>query len=72
MTHLVSLEQRIGRIHRLGQKRNVNIINLIASGTIENRMLNVLKFKSTMACGVLDNGEDALTLLSGFLSALKK
>lgn len=54
------LEQRIGRIHRLGQKRNVQIINLIASETIEHRMLDVHKFKSSLFGGVLDNGEDQI------------
>lgn len=54
------LEQRIGRIHRLGQKRNVTVINLVAAETIEHRMLSVLKFKSSMAAGILDGGEDAI------------
>jgi len=52
------LEQRIARVHRLGQNRNVSIINLVSAGTIEHRMLGVLKFKSSMAEGVLDSGED--------------
>ena len=55
-----TLEQRIARIYRMGQKRKVSIINLVSTGTIEHRMLDVLKFKSTMASGVLDNGEDAI------------
>lgn len=54
------LEQRVGRIHRLGQKHNVTVINMVAAGTIEHRMLSVLKFKSSMAAGVLDGGEDAI------------
>jgi SNF2 family DNA or RNA helicase len=54
------LEQRIARVYRMGQKRNVNIINLVSAGTIEHRMLDVLKFKSSMADGVLDNGDDAI------------
>lgn len=54
------LEQRIARVHRLGQKRNVQIINLIASETIEHRMLETLKFKSSLFGGVLDNGEDQI------------
>ncbi|MBX9853429.1 MAG: SWF/SNF helicase family protein, partial [Cytophagaceae bacterium] len=51
------LEQRIGRIHRMGQQKNVTIINLIAQNTIEHRMLEVLRFKSSLAEGILDNGE---------------
>lgn len=56
------LEQRIGRVHRMGQKRNVTVINLVAAQTIEHRMLSVLKFKSSMAAGILDGGEDAIFL----------
>ncbi len=56
------LEQRIGRIFRMGQKKKVNIINLVAINTIEHRMLDVLKFKSSMAEGVLDAGDDTILM----------
>ncbi|MCX6272701.1 MAG: DEAD/DEAH box helicase [Bacteroidetes bacterium] len=56
------LEQRIGRIHRLGQKKNVSVINFVSKGTIEHRMLGVLKFKSSLAEGVLDNGDDTIIM----------
>ena len=56
------LEQRIARVYRLGQQRNVTVINLISTGTIEHKMLDVLKFKSSMASGVLDGGEDTIFL----------
>ena len=36
------LEQRIGRIHRMGQVRPVRVINFVAKGTIEEGMLSVL------------------------------
>ena len=36
------LEQRMGRIHRYGQKREVRIVNLISGGTREGRVLAVL------------------------------
>ncbi len=51
------LEQRIGRIYRHGQKKNVNIINFVAEHTIEHSMLGKLKFKTALAEGILDNGE---------------
>lgn len=54
------LEQRIGRIYRHGQKRNINVINLVSLNSIEQRMLSVLKFKSSLFAGVLDNGEDQI------------
>ena len=56
------LEQRIARIYRIGQARNVQVINLIARGTIEEQMLGKLQFKSAMFEGVLDNGEDTIFL----------
>ena len=59
------LEQRIARIYRLGQQRNVQVINLVAAGTIEEQMLDKLRFKSAMFEGVLDNGQDAIFLGEG-------
>ncbi len=56
------LEQRIARIYRIGQKRNIQVINLVASGTIEERMLSTLNFKTKLFDGILDNGEDAFML----------
>ena len=55
------LEQRIGRIYRMGQSQNVTIINMVATQTIEHRMLGVLEFKGEMAKGVLDpEGDDTI------------
>ncbi len=59
------LEQRIARIYRLGQQRNVQVINLVSAGTIEEQMLDKLRFKSAMFEGVLDNGEDTIFLGEG-------
>ena len=56
------LEQRIARIYRLGQERNVQVINLVAKGTIEEQMIGKLRFKTAMFEGVLDNGEDTIFL----------
>jgi len=54
------LEQRIARIYRLGQKRNVSIINMVSAGTIEHKMLGVLSFKKGLAEGILDQGENTI------------
>ena len=54
------LEQRIARIYRLGQNNPVQIINMIAADTIEENMLSTLKFKSNLAAGILDGGDDAV------------
>ncbi len=56
------LEQRIARIYRMGQKKPVNIINLVSKDTIEEKMLGLLKFKSGMAAGVLDAAESSVFL----------
>ncbi|MBW7865669.1 MAG: DEAD/DEAH box helicase [Candidatus Hydrogenedens sp.] len=56
------LEQRVGRVHRLGQHRNVQVYHFIARDTIEHGMLDVLKFKSAMFEGVLDGGETEIFL----------
>ncbi len=39
------VEQRIGRVHRIGQKREVHIVNLVAAGTIEAYILQLLDKK---------------------------
>jgi SNF2 family DNA or RNA helicase len=51
------LEQRIARIYRHGQTKNVSIINFVALNTIEHSMLGKLKFKTALSEGILDNGE---------------
>ena len=69
------LEQRIGRLHRIGQQRGVEVINLISSGTIEEDMLSKLRFKASLFEGVLDGGEDAVflsnTQFDGLLGSLQ-
>lgn len=52
------LEQRIGRVHRLGQQDRVRVVNFVAEGTIEHGMLSVLRFKQGLFEGVLDGGAD--------------
>jgi superfamily II DNA or RNA helicase len=56
------LEQRIGRVHRMGQKEAVRVVNFVARGTIEEGMLGVLKFKKSLFAGVLDGGEKEVFL----------
>ncbi|MFW5692803.1 MAG: DEAD/DEAH box helicase, partial [Thermoguttaceae bacterium] len=56
------LEQRIGRVHRIGQRRPVRVVHFISQGTIEEGMLELLKFKKSVFSGVLDGGQDAVFL----------
>ncbi len=42
------IEQRVGRIHRVGQDREVRIYNLSARGTVEDYLLEILDQKLNM------------------------
>ena len=42
------IEQRVGRIHRIGQTRPVRIFNLSAEGTVEDYILEILERKLNM------------------------
>jgi SNF2 family DNA or RNA helicase len=42
------IEQRLGRLHRVGQTRDVLLTNLVSRGTIEQRILHVLETKINM------------------------
>ena len=41
----MQIEQRLGRIHRIGQEHDVMLVNLVSLGTIEERILSVLETK---------------------------
>jgi hypothetical protein len=70
------LEQRIGRVHRLGQTRGVQVINFVARGTIEEGMLSILAFKQSLFAGILDGGESEVVLqgtrLSKFMETVEQ
>ncbi|MBS1794002.1 MAG: DEAD/DEAH box helicase family protein [Acidobacteria bacterium] len=44
----MSIEQRIGRLHRIGQTREVFVFNLAAHGTLEDHILRILDEKINM------------------------
>jgi SNF2 family DNA or RNA helicase len=62
------IEQRIGRVHRIGQTRDVFVFNLCVAGSLESRILRVLNEKIRMfelvvgeigsILGNLEGGED--------------
>ena len=70
------LEQRIGRVHRLGQTRGVQVINFVARGTIEEGMLSLLAFKQSLFAGILDGGDSEVVLqgtrLSKFMETVEQ
>src|ERR1700690_4353957 len=66
------LEQRIARIHRLGQTRPVQVINFVSKGTIEEGMLSVHAFKRSLSAGILDGGAGEIALGGSRLNRFMK
>jgi superfamily II DNA or RNA helicase len=66
------LEQRIARIHRMGQVRPVQVINFVAKGTIEEGMLSTLAFKRSLSAGILDGGSGEIALGGSRLNRFMK
>jgi SNF2 family DNA or RNA helicase len=44
----MKIEQRIGRLSRIGQARDVHVFNLVAAGTVEATVLHLLEAKLNM------------------------
>jgi superfamily II DNA or RNA helicase len=64
-------DQATDRAHRIGQHRTVNVHHLIAEGTVEDRIAELLARKRGLTEAVLAGGETALTELDdGELRAL--
>jgi superfamily II DNA or RNA helicase len=73
------LEQRIARAHRHGQSRPVQVVNLIAQGTIEERILDTLAAKQNVFASIFgveegpadirfeDTGQELLKTLAEML-----
>jgi SNF2 family DNA or RNA helicase len=57
------LEQRIGRVHRLGQEKDVNIYNFAVRNTIEEHILKLLYEKINLFERVVGELDDILTRL---------
>ena len=70
------LEQRIARVHRMGQKKPVRVVNLVTRGTIEERVLRTLEQKQNLFAGVFDGEEDEIAFASvpagGFLATVRE
>ncbi|MGN1400702.1 MAG: DEAD/DEAH box helicase [Bacillus sp. (in: firmicutes)] len=58
------LEQRIGRVHRLGQKKDVLIYNFAIEGTVEEHILHLLYEKIHLFEKVVGDLDDILTRLA--------
>ncbi|MEV8422205.1 DEAD/DEAH box helicase [Streptomyces niveus] len=57
-------EQATDRAYRIGQTRPVQVHRLIAEGTVEDRIADMLAAKRALADAVLGSGEGALTELT--------
>ncbi len=70
------LEQRIGRVYRMGQTKSVQVVNFVAQGSIEEGMLSLLAFKKSLFAGVLDGGQSEVflqgTRLAKFMESVEK
>jgi Helicase conserved C-terminal domain len=70
------LEQRIGRVHRMGQSRGVLVVNFVGEACIEEGMLSVLAFKKSLFAGALDGGAADVfmqgTRLSQFMRSVEQ
>ena len=68
------LEQRIGRIYLIGQETPIQEINLVSKDSIEESMIERLRFKRSMFEGALDGGDDTIFLsedrFKGFMESL--
>ncbi len=64
------LEQRIGRVHRLGQQRPVRVVHFISQGTIEEGMLALLGFKKSVftACSTVAPTRSSWAVLASTVS----
>ncbi|MBC2716354.1 MAG: DEAD/DEAH box helicase [Desulfobacteraceae bacterium] len=56
------LEQRIGRAHRMGQKRPVHVFLLVTENTLEEGLLATLSAKHELSLAVLDQASDIDTV----------
>ena len=55
------LEQRIARVHRMGQHRPVRVFNLVTRGSIEERVLKTLEQKRSLFEGVFAGTADEVS-----------
>ena len=70
------LEQRIARVHRMGQSNPVRVVNLVTRGTIEEQVQRTLEAKQGLFAGVFDGDEDEIAFAAvhraGFLDAVRE
>ena len=55
------LEQRIGRVHRMGQTDPVQVIHMITEGSIEERVWETMRLKQALFSGLFDSTADEVS-----------
>jgi hypothetical protein len=55
------LEQRIGRVHRFGQTKPVQVIHLLTENSIEERVWQTLTLKKALFKGLFDGTKDEIS-----------
>ncbi len=58
------LEQRVARVHRMGQHRPVQVFNFVTRGSIEERVLKTLELKKSLFEGVFAGTSDEVSFES--------
>jgi hypothetical protein len=68
------LEQRIGRIYRLGQRRPIDVYNLVSEPGIESRIAELVGSKQALFTGLFDGTTDevAFDRSGSFLSRIER
>ena len=68
------LEQRIGRIYRLGQRRPIDVYNLVSEPGIESRIADLVGSKKALFTGLFDGTTDEVTFerSGSFLSRIER
>jgi superfamily II DNA or RNA helicase len=56
------LEQRVGRVHRMGQRRSVQVLHFVTRGAIEERVRQVVESKRALFEGLLVQEADEVAL----------
>ena len=70
------LEQRIGRVHRMGQAHPVQVIHMLTQGSIEMRVWQTMQLKRALFSGLFDSAADEVSFeklgRSTFLNVVKE
>jgi SNF2-related domain/Helicase conserved C-terminal domain len=68
------LEQRIGRIYRIGQRRPIDVYNLVSEPGIESRIADLVGSKKALFTGLFDGTTDevAFDRSGGFVSRIER